>query len=70
MIYLLLVILTSISNQKVREIVQHFNFDQLIVELTHFTESSSSIIDLIFISNKSSILLSGVGDPFLGQSVC
>ena len=47
---------------------QHLNFDQLIVEPTHFTESSSYIIDLIFTSNKSSILLSGVGDPFLGLS--
>ena len=44
-------------------------FNQLIVEPTHFAKSSSSIIDLISTSNKSSILLSGVGDPFLVQSV-
>ena len=44
-------------------------FNQLIVEPTHFAESSSSIIDLIFTFNKSSILLSGVGGPFLVQSV-
>ena len=48
---------------------QHLNFDQLIVEPTHFTESSSSIIDLIFTSYKSSIMLSGFGDPFLDQNV-
>ena len=30
---------------------------------------SSSIIDLIFTSNKNSILLSGVGEPFLDQNV-
>ena len=29
----------------------------------------SSIIDLIFTSNNNSILLSGIGDPFLGQNV-
>ena len=45
------------------------NFDQSIVERTHFKESSSSIIDLIFTSNESSLLQSGVGDSFLGQSV-
>ena len=57
------------SNQNLRDICQHFNFDQLIVEPTHFTESSSSIIDLILTSTKSSILLSGVGDPSIDQSV-
>ena len=41
----------------------------MIVELTHFTEHSSSIIDLIFAFNKNSILLSGVGEPFLDQNV-
>ena len=61
--------LTHARNQKVSDICIHFNFDQLIVEPTHLTESSCSIIDLIFTSNKSSILLCGVGDPFLGQSI-
>ena len=41
----------------------------MIVEPTHFTEHSSSIIDLIFTFNKNSILLSGVGEPFLDQNV-
>ena len=36
---------------------------------THFTEHSSSIIDLTFASNKNNILLSGVGDPFFDQNV-
>ena len=55
--------------QKVRDICNTLILDQLIVEPTDFTESSSSIIDLIFTSNKSSILLSGVGEPFLDQSM-
>ena len=50
-------------------ICQYFNLDQLIVEPTHFTENTSSIIDLVFTSNKSNILSSGVGDPFLEQNV-
>ena len=57
------------SNQKVRDICIHFNFDHLIVEPIKFTESSSFIIDIIFTSNKSSILLSSVGDPLHGQTV-
>ena len=50
-------------------ICQQFGVTQIIVELTHFIEHSSSIIDLIFTSNKNSILLSGVGEPFLDQHV-
>ena len=57
------------SKQKVCDICQHFTFDQLMLEPTHFAKSSSSIIDLILTSNKSIILLRGVGDPFLDQSV-
>ena len=51
--------------QFIKKFVTYAN--KLIVEPTHFTEGSSSIIDLIFTSNKSSILLSDAGDPFLDQ---
>ena len=50
-------------------ICQYFNLDQLIVESVHFTENTSSIIDIDFTSNKGNILSSGVGDPFLEQNV-
>ena len=36
---------------------------------THFTENSSSIIDLLFIGNKDSVLTSGVGEPCLDLSI-
>ena len=42
---------------------------QLIDEPTHFTEHSSSIIDLVFATNKDNVILSGVGDPFLQQNI-
>ena len=61
--------LKNTSNQKISAICQQFSVTQMIVEPTHFTEHSSSIIDLIFMSNKNSILLSGVGEPFLDQNV-
>ena len=61
--------LKNTSNQKNSAICQQFSVTQMIVEPTHFTEHSSSIIDLFFTSNKNSILLSGVGEPFLDQNV-
>ena len=36
---------------------------------THFTETSSTIIDLFPTAKKDSILLSDVSDPFLDQNV-
>ena len=43
--------------------------DQLIVKPTHFTENSSSILDLVSTTNKCNILSSGVGDPFLEHNI-
>ena len=57
------------TNQKIINICQYFNLDQLIVEPTHFTENSSSILDLAFTTNKCNILASGVGDPFLEHNI-
>ena len=57
------------ANQKIINICQYFNLDQLIVEPTHFTENSSSILDLVFTTNKCNILSSGVGDPFLEHNI-
>ena len=62
-------ILKDNSSQKVRDLCQQFNFEQIINEPTHFTENSSSLIDLILTSNRNTILLSGVGEPFLEQNI-
>ena len=40
---------------------------QVLDEPTHFTEHSSSIIDLLLVSNPRSVLLSGVGEHFFEQ---
>ena len=42
---------------------------QLIEEPTHFTECSHSLIDLMFVTNKESIITSGVGIPVLENSI-
>ena len=41
----------------------------MITEQTHFTERSSSLINIILVSNPSSCILSGVGDPLLNQEI-
>ena len=44
-----------------------FALFQAINEPTHFTETSSSLLDIILVSNYSHLIVSGVGDPFLNQ---
>ena len=62
-------ILKDNSSRKVKDKCQQFNFEQIINEPTHFTENSSSLIDLILTSNRNTILLSGVGKPFLEHNI-
>ena len=57
------------SKSKIESICNQFNLVQCIEEPTHFTENSSSIIDLLFVTNKDSILTSGVGEPCLDLSI-
>ncbi|XP_053383769.1 uncharacterized protein LOC128549981 [Mercenaria mercenaria] len=54
-------------HRNILSITQQFNLEQLIEEPTHFTEHSTSILDLIFVTNRNNILLSGVGEHFLEQ---
>ena len=42
-----------------------YNAEQLINTPTHFTEHSSSLIDLMFIKNSQHVLSSFVSDPFI-----
>ena len=48
-----------------------FNFIlyQLLTDPSHFTEHSSSLLDLILVSNKEHLILHDVGDPFLDQQL-
>ena len=59
--------LKASTSRSVSNICQQYNLKQIIIEPTHFTETSMSLIDLVLVSSPESILLSGVGDPFLGQ---
>ena len=61
--------LKSVSHSKITRIASHYGLEQLISEPTHFTESSSSIIDLFFTSNSNIVTFSGVGEHVLDQTV-
>ena len=52
--------------RKIEALCNQFNLFQCIYEPTHFTENSMSIIDLLFVTNKNSILTTGGGEPCLG----
>ena len=58
-------ILNEQSARKLTELCQQYNFSQP----TNYTESSSSIIDLIMVSNLQSVDISGCGEPLLSQDI-
>ena len=54
---------------KIRNFCLQFSLTQTIKEPTHYTENSSSLLDLILTSNNTHLIFSGVGDPFLNQEL-
>ena len=61
--------LNPTSNRKINSLCNQFNLFQLIEEPTHYTENSSSLIDLLFVANKESVLTYGVGEPCLDNNI-
>ena len=59
----------SNNNNKMKDLIQNYNLKQLIQEDTHFTENSSSLLDLILVRNSSNILTSGVVDSFFRDQI-
>ena len=57
------------SARKIISLCQQFSLYQSIDQPTHFTENSTSLIDIILVSNRNNLILSGVGDPFLNQDI-
>ena len=62
-------VLNARTSRKIESFCSQFSFYQSIDQRTHFTENSSSLIDIVLVRNKDSLLLSGVGDPFLSQDL-
>ena len=59
------------TSWKIESLCIQFSFYQSIDKPTHFTENTctSSLIDIVLVSNKDYLLFSGVGDPFLNQEL-
>ena len=55
--------------KKIKDLCKQCDLSQLINKPTNYTEVSSSIIDLIMVSNVNYVDLSGVGEPFLLQNI-
>ena len=47
----------------------HFALQWSIDQLMHYTETSSSMFDKIFVNNNNNLLLSGIGVPVLYQEL-
>ena len=61
-------LLSDQTNRKISSICQQFSLHQCISEPTHYSENALSLIDIILVSNRNSVICSGVGDPFLSQN--
>ena len=57
------------TSSKIKIICEQFSFTQTIDIPTHFTESSTSQIDIMLTNNETHMVYSGVGDPFLNQEI-
>ena len=55
------------SSRKIHSFCTQFALFQAINEPTHFTETSSSLLDILLVSNNSHLIVSGVADSFLNQ---
>lgn len=51
------------------DLINQYSLKLVIDEATHFTENSSSLIDLILVRNNANILISGVADPFIPDQI-
>ena len=57
------------SARKLNALCNQFGFTQCINQPTHFTEHSSSLIDILLMNNVQFLLKCGVGEPFLDQNI-
>ena len=57
------------ASRKIYSLCTQYNLSQCIEQATHFTETSSSLTDILLVSNNDNLILSGVGDPFLNQGI-
>ena len=59
--------LNNQTSRKINTFCEQFSLFQCINEPTHFTENSSTLLDILLVTNKDHLILCRVGDPFLHQ---
>ena len=59
----------SNDGKKIKTLINQFYLKQVTHDPTHYTESSSSLIDLILCRNPTNVLCSGVIDPFIPNQI-
>ena len=57
------------DNNKIRDLMLQYSFSQIIKDATHFTENSSSLIDLTLLRNTANMLSCGVIYNFLPDQI-
>ena len=57
------------SHSKMKNLILSYNFNQIITDPTHFTESSHSLIDIVICKNVGNVMTSFVSDPFIPDLV-
>ncbi len=53
------------TSNKISRLISSYNAEQLISTPTHYTEHSSSLIDLMFVKHTNQVITSFVADPFI-----
>ena len=61
--------LKSTTFNKINNINQQYALSQMIKEPTHFTEHSSSLIDIFLVKHPTCVTYCGVAEPFLEQNI-
>ena len=61
--------LSELQKRKIDPICTQNNLTNIINEPTHFTENSSTLLDLFLVSKPDSVMASGVGESFLDQNI-
>ena len=62
-------LLKSTTSIKIDNISQQYGLTQMVKDPTHFTEHSSSLIDLFLVKHPTRVAYCGVGEPFLDQNI-
>ena len=62
-------LLNEETARKITSLCAQFSLSQCINDYTHYTEHSSTLIDILLVSNNKHLIASGVAEPFLEQDI-